>query len=133
MDFLEVLKEKLESLSFTPPIINIGSYNTGKNSVAIRPTPSSIDTRFLDEGKIYPYTFQLLVHHSDNFQANTMIHLLMQELDGLGKDYLLSKNGSFQQLSIWNYTTPNHVEVTSHGDLWTALFEAELYIEGNEA
>lgn len=132
MDFLDKLKDKLESLTITPPVIEIGSYRTNVNSVAIRPAPSSINSRYLNKDKIYPYSFQILVHHSDNFAGNMTTENIVQELDNKEAGYVISDNNSFDLISIVVTTTTNHVEVTEHGNLWTAIFQAELYIKGDE-
>jgi Bacteriophage minor capsid protein len=130
MDFLDRLKEYQESLSFTPSIIEIGSYKEDGNSVAIRPSPSNIGTRYMEEGKIYPFSFQMLVHHESNTFAYDVINQLTSRLDNLDPGAITSSNGSFDLVSLQCTTTPNFVQKTSYGVLWTAIYEAELYIQG---
>jgi hypothetical protein len=126
MDFLEVLKADMEALPFTPSSIEIGMYNEDGNSVSIRPAPSNIDVRDMAQGKIYPFNFQILSHNKNNLTAYQLLQNLVTEYDL--KKTLTSTDNSFAVLSIKCTTTPNFVESTTYGALWTALFEAELYI-----
>jgi hypothetical protein len=126
MDFLKVLKTDMEALTFTPPVIEIGQYNEDGNSLSIRPAPSNIDTRDMAKGKIYPFLFQILSHHKNNLTAYEILQDLVTEYDL--KKTLTSTDNSFAVLSIKCTTTPNFVESTTYGALWTAIFEAELYI-----
>lgn len=128
MDFVERLKEHMEGLSFTPSVIQIGAHNKDGDSIAIRPSPSNIDTRDMGHGKIYPFSFQVLVHNKNNHLGYTNTMKLMTEYDMPTGINIVSDDGTFVLISIRNTTTPNHVEETSYGTLWTAVFEAELYI-----
>ncbi|CDQ41507.1 hypothetical protein [Virgibacillus salexigens] len=128
MDFLHALKSFTETLSFTPPTIGIGMYNQDGNSIAIRPSPANINERYMEEGLIYPFSFQLLVHHQDNLEGYDMINRLMSEYENLSNGAITSRDGSFHLVSFQCTTTPNFVQKTSYGVLWTALFEAELYV-----
>ncbi|NIK12872.1 phage tail terminator protein [Alkalibacillus almallahensis] len=130
MDFLNQVKAHMESLSFTPSIIQIGLYIEDGDSVAIRPSPNTIDDRYMDEGKIYPFSFQVLVHHQRNAEAYSMIEKLLSEYDNLSNGAVTSSDGSFNLVSIQCTNTPNFVQKTSFGVLWTCQFEAELHIKG---
>lgn len=130
MDFLLRLKDHMESLPFTPPTIGIGLYSEDGDSVAIRPSPSNINDRYMEQGKIYPFSFQLLVHHKDNLFAYETAENILSTYDNLASDAIASSNGSFELVSVYCTTTPNFVQKTSYGVLWTAMFEAELYIKG---
>lgn len=129
MDFLDRLKEYTEGLNITPPVIQIGVYNTNGNSVAIRPAPSNINERYMSKGKIYPFSFQILVHHSDNLIGYNTIESLLSAYENLSNGAITSSDGSFNLVSVQCTTTPNFVEKTSFGVLWTAIFNAELYID----
>lgn len=132
IDFLERLKEFTEGLSYTPSTIEIGLYKENGNSIAIRPSPSSINVRYMEKGKIYPYNFQLLVHMdgSNNLVAYQTAQKLVSEYENLNSGAITSSDGSFDLVTMQCTTTPNFVEKTSFGVLWTALFNAELYIKG---
>lgn len=130
MDFLDRLKEYLEGLSFTPATINIGLYQADGDDIAIRPSPSNISERHIDKGKIYPFAFQVLVHHKNNLTGYQTSQDLLSKLDNLASDAIISSNNSFAMVSFHCTTSPRFVEKTSHGVLWTASYEAELYIIG---
>lgn len=131
MDFLERLKKHTEDLSYAPDTILIGAYNEDSNSIAIRPTPNSIDTRYMSKGKIYPFSFQILVHHENNLTAYTISQQLLKEYEELTTS-IVSTNDSYTLLTIKCTTLPNVVEKTDFGTLWTAIYEAELYIKGGQ-
>lgn len=131
MDFLERLKEHIESLLYTPPIISIGMYNKDANSIALRPSPSSINHRDMGKGKVYPFNFQMLIHHENNLQAYNIGQKLLEDLEK-SSDQVTSSNNSYEVITIRNTTAPNFVEETSYGSLWTLIFEAELYIKGGQ-
>lgn len=132
MDFLDRLKSHIESLSFTPSTIDIGLYQEDGDSLAIRPAPSTIDERYMERGKIYPYSFQVLSHNRNNYTAYQTTEELVSRLDNLDARAIASSDGSFVLVSMQCTTTPNFVEKTSYGVLWTAMFEADLYIGGNQ-
>lgn len=127
MDFIERLKEHIEDKQYTPQTISIGLYNKNGDSIGLIQSPSSIDERYMERGKIYPFNFQLLVHHINNYIAYQTIQKLFLDLDNLNDIY--SRDNSFKLLEIKCTTTPNFVEETNHGVLYTSMFEAELYIE----
>jgi len=130
MDFLERLIEYVEGLSFMPSNIKIGLFDENGNSVAIRPTPSTINERYVEKSKIYPYSFQVLVHNKSNVFAYEVSQKLLGVLDTLDKELIQSSNNSFELLSIRCTTTPNFVQKTGYGYLWTMMFEAELFVKG---
>jgi hypothetical protein len=130
LDFLSRLKEHMEGFIFTPSIIEIGMQKIDGNSVAIRPSPSNIDTRNMDKGKIYPFNFQVLSHHSESFKAYDLINRIFEEYDLPKTDLIIrSSNDSYELISCMCTSTPSYVETTNHGALWSAVFQAELYIK----
>lgn len=132
MDFLEVLKEKLESLSFTPRIIAIGKYNQNENSMSIVPSPANIDEKYMDKGKIYPFAFDLHVHNKNNLLGYQSSQELMKLLTNANAQTFESKTGSYTLVTLGSLVTPSYVDETQYGVLWTASYEAELYIRGDE-
>ena len=128
MDFLERLKEYTESLNFTPSVVSIGLYNESGNSVAIRPAPSNVSDRDFEKGKSYNFSFQVLVHHKDNLFAYKMMDQLFHEYENLEKGAITSSDGSFNLVTVECTTTPSFIQKTSFGVLYTAIFNAELYI-----
>lgn len=132
MDFLQMLKRKVESFSYTPPVALIGAYDTSRDSIALRPTPSDMQTRYINDDKVYPYSFQILVHHKNSMSAYDLAMKLQNEFEKSKKDFIKSDDNSFTLINISVTTTVNHVERTGYGDLWTAIFVAELIIKGDD-
>lgn len=130
MDFLERLIEYVEGLSFMPSNIKIGLFDENGNSVAIRPMPSAINERYVEQSKIYPYSFQVLVHNKSNLMAYEVSQKLLSVLDMIDEGLIQSSNNSFDLVSIKCTTPPNFVEKTGYGYLWTMMFEAELFVKG---
>ncbi|GAQ18034.1 minor capsid protein from bacteriophage [Oceanobacillus picturae] len=128
MDFLHALKGFTEGLAYTPSTVGIGLYQENQNSIALRPSPANINERYMEKSKIYPFNFQLLVHHNDNMAAYEMIERLQTEYENLSNEAITSSDGSFHLVSFQCTTTPNFVQKTGYGTLWTAIFTAELYV-----
>lgn len=130
MDFLHRLKEFTQNLEVTPPVIRIGSHTNTPVSVAIRPSPSAPIDRHLDRGKVYPFAFQLLVFDTNHFTCYELIQAITKEYESLSTRSIVSSDNSFSLISFQCTTVPNHVEDRNEGVLYSALFEAELYIQG---
>lgn len=131
MDFLERLKEYIELREYTPQTILIGSHDN-KDSVAIRPTPGAIDERYMEAGKIYDFNFQVLCHSRNNLLGYETINKLTSDFENLRANDIISETDTFTLVTMSCQTTPNYVEETNHGVLWTAIFTAELYIRGGK-
>lgn len=82
----------------------------------------------MTKGKIYPFSFQILVHNKDNMFAYDTINRLFSQYENLSNGAITSSDASFTLVSMQCTTTPNFVQKTSFGVLWTAIFEAELLI-----
>lgn len=130
MDFLDRLIEYLEGLMYMPSIIKVGLYDENKNSVAIRPTPSNLNDRDLEGAKTYNFSFQVLAHNKINQIAYHTLQQLLDDLDMLDREAIESENDTFELVVIYCTTTPNFVQKTGYGYLWTAMFEAELFLKG---
>ena len=128
LDFLDRLKEFLEGSISIPTPISIGTYKENGHDIAIRPSPSNIDIRYMNKNKVYAFGFQILVHHRENITAYREIERIRATLEDLSSDSITSNNGSFELISMQCTTTPNYVQKTNHGVLWTALFVAEIHI-----
>lgn len=130
MDFLDRLIDYLSN-SLPMPTIKVGLYEENGQSVAIRPMPSAINERYIEKSKVYPYAFQVLVHNKSNAAARMTAQQFFDELDFMDKTKIESGNESFELLAVRCTTTPNFVQKTSYGHLWTVSFEAELYLRGD--
>jgi len=129
VDFQDRLKENLEGLSYTPPKIRIGLFDKDRNSISIKPIPSSGIGRYI-KGKTYNYSFQLNVHYESNYTAYETIMKLYKHLEEVALKEIISKDNSFALINIECTTVPNFVQETEYGTLYTAIFNAELYIQG---
>jgi len=127
LDFLERLKEFLESLDTFVDHIAVGVLSDG-NSIAFRPIPAQPPIKYLDGRKSLSYGFQVLVRHSDQLKAIQTIESISQTLDDLPKGAIKSENNSFAFLFCSISTPTNYVEQDSSGWVYTALFSANLSI-----
>lgn len=121
-EFLNKLRQKTEQQlnlfsSISPMMLG------DKESIAIRPTPSSNDTWQLDRAYTYNFSLQLLVKHQNWVIAWETISAINQFWNGATKDDL-----NIPELTILETTTnPNWVEKDNHNyHIFTALFNAEL-------
>src|SRR5690606_40933139 len=97
------------------------------NSIAIRPTPGSMPSGYLNGERLRPYSFQVLAQHTN---PQTAYHTLEQIADLLdATDAGISGDG-YVMVRCELYTAPNFVEITDQGlHIYAALFEAELVME----
>ena len=129
MDFLNRLKEYLEGLPFTPSVIRIGTFDENTDSIALRLSPGSINDRDLESGKVYNFSFQILVHKKNHLVAYETIMKIMNELDNIDKSKINTDESKYYLILIECTTTPNYVQKTNYGELYTAIFNAELYVK----
>src|SRR5690554_8053577 len=123
MNFLDKLVDHIESSLTLYSSIRVGMLGT-ENSIAIRPTPGSMPSGYLNGGRLRPFSFQLLTQHSDPQTAYYTLEEIADLLDATDADI----NGEgYVMVRCEPYTAPTLVEVTDHGPpLYTALFEAPL-------
>ena len=125
MDLLDRVMDYLESnvnlnASITPALLGSGS------SIALRLTPGSINTRFI-EGFNADIGFQILAQDANHLRCIGVIEDIFRALEGLSKNDLVSQNNSFKLVSLKCTTLPNFVEKTEKGlFVYTALFSAEI-------
>ena len=126
MNFLDKLVDHIESSLTMYSPIRVGMLGTG-NSIAIRPTPGSMPSGYLNGGRLRPFSFQVLTQHSDPQTAYYTLEEIADLLDAT--DASISGEG-YVMVRCELYTAPNFVEVTDQGlHIYTALFEAELLKE----
>lgn len=126
MDFLSKVKEYLESnLVLSAPIMT-PLLSSDSSSIAIRQTPSSVNSRYAS-GKTYDLGFQVLVKDSSNPKAYNNCYAIYQALDGLSNGAIQSSDGSYIFVKCECSTLPNFVEKDEQNNyIYTALFTAEL-------
>lgn len=118
MDYLET------NVGLNAPIVN-GLLGKG-SSVAIRLTPGSINTRFI-QGFNANVNFQILVQDKNHIKTVKVVEDIFRALEGLSKNDLVSSDNSFKLVSLKCTTLPNFVEKTEKGlFVYTALFSAEI-------
>lgn len=129
MDFLNSAKQYIEqNMTLFRSPISAGLLRDG-DDIAIRPTPSTPPTRYMEGSKTINFQFQILVQHASNRIAYDTCQSIEMYLDGLQKGAIASSDGSFTFNKCEVYTTTNFVEKTSKGHIYTAMFQAELLIE----
>lgn len=129
MDFLDRILDYIESSVPLYDSFSVGTLKDG-NSVAVRPTPTSISTRYVEGSKIYPYGFQVLTKHKNMLTAYKAIQDVTEAIDGLTNGAITSSDGSFVFDKCEATTLPNWVEKDTQGyTIYTAIFQAELYKE----
>lgn len=136
MDFLKQMKKYIETnipIFKTP--LSVGDLTDGEitgNDIAIIPIPGTPPTKNLDSGKNYVFAFQILVRHEKGSLSYSTCQLIADYLDGLSNGAVTSADGSFVFVTCDLYVTPNFVERTKWGDIYTAMFRAELDILRSE-
>jgi len=126
MNFLGKLVDHIESSLTLYSPIRVGMLGAG-NSIAIRPTPGSMPSGYLNGDRLRPFSFQVLTQHADPQVAYYALEDIADLLDATDVD--ISGEG-YVMVRCELYTAPNFVEVTERGfHIYTALFEAELLKE----
>jgi hypothetical protein len=128
LDFLFRLQDYLNA-KLNKPIL-IGVLGADSPSIAIRQTPSSVRSRYVDKGKTFEYSFQVLMKDkSANGHLNVIntMNTIFNLLDGLPKGEIVSSNDSFTFVTCECYTLPNMIEKSGKDEYtYTAIFTAEL-------
>ncbi|MEM5012066.1 minor capsid protein [Niallia taxi] len=128
MDFLDRMLDKLEADVKLFTFVKRGLLAEG-NSIAVRSTPTPPNVRYLNNDKLDNYGFQFLVRHKDVLIAENTIQTIYEYLDN--KQDVESQDGSFTLVKIDVSTMPNWVGMSGRNEYeYTALFQAELYING---
>ncbi|MBB6446458.1 minor capsid protein [Bacillus benzoevorans] len=128
MDFLARVKDYLTANVALNAPIDTPLLSANSSSIAIRQTPSAVNSRYVD-GKTLNFSFQVLVKDISNIKAYNTIQAIFTALDGLLKGSIVSNDGSFIFVKCECSTLPNFVE--QDGKLcyiYTAIFTAELSI-----
>lgn len=105
-------------------IVQKGVLNERESAVSVRPTPSSMVSRYV-KGKTFEYAFQVTVKDRDVGVAEQVINDITDVLDGLGNEAITIDRYKLIRCEV--STFPNFVEKTNHGEyVYTAIFVAEL-------
>lgn len=129
MDFIDQAKTYIKQrVPLFTPFIKVGILGDG-NSIAIRKTPGAPPERYLEGSKTIMYPFQVLVQHKSNKTSYETTQAIEDALDGLTNGAIVSNDGSFIFNKCDVYSTTNFVEKNSKSYMYTAMFQAELFIE----
>lgn len=101
-----------------------GVLSEEESAVSIRPTPSSIATRY-SIGKVFEFAFQITVKDTDDRVARGVINRITEAMDGLGNEAITFDHQKLIRCEV--STSPNFIEKTERGEyIYTAIFVAEL-------
>ncbi|MED1302909.1 minor capsid protein [Bacillus thuringiensis] len=122
------------SIMFAPikvDLLDIGTNNTPKKSIAIRMTPSAPGEQYF-EGEIINKQFQVLVKSDNQLEVNNTIEAITRELNNVHRRVFNAIDGSYTLRRLNVYVEPNFVEKTAANEwIYTALFSTELETGGN--
>ncbi|SCM96380.1 Uncharacterized protein BWINRASL_03478 [Bacillus mycoides] len=109
-------------------LLDIGTNNTPKKSIAIRVTPSALGEQYF-KNEIINKQFQVLVKSDNQLEVNNTTEEIARELNNVHRRVFHAIDGPYT-LSLLNvYVEPNFVEKTAANEyVYTAIFKAELYI-----
>ncbi|CAI8882652.1 Minor capsid protein [Bacillus sp. IT-79MI2] len=118
------------SIMFAPvkvDLLDIGTNNTPKKSIAIRMTPSALGDQYFD-GELLNKQFQILVKSDNQLEVNNTAEAIARELNNVHRRVFNAIDGSYTLRRLNVYVEPNFVEKTAVNEfIYTALFSAELY------
>lgn len=118
-----------QSIMFAPvkvDLLDIGTNNTPKKSIAIRMTPSAPGEQYF-EGEIIKKQFQVLVKSDNQLEANNTIEAIARELNNANRRGFVGIDDTYVILRMNIYVEPSFVEKTTANEyIMTALFSAEL-------
>ncbi|HDR7795313.1 TPA: minor capsid protein [Bacillus luti] len=121
------------SIMFAPikvDLLDIGTNNKPKSSIAIRMTPSAPGEQYF-EGEIINKQFQMLVKSDNQLEVNNTTEAITRELNNVHRRIFDAIDGSYTLRRLNVYVEPNFVEKTSVNEfIYTALFSVELEAGG---
>lgn len=107
--------------------VYLGLLQSG-DSVALRTIPMPPNQKYLDNGRVMMYQFQVLVRHSYELASYELMQDIDLGLDNLTNCDIISIDDSFEFVKCDSISGTNFVERTADGSIYTALFRAELHI-----
>lgn len=129
MELMDRLIDVIESRVALNAAVQVGILSQEPKAVCFRLTPSTFREAYLDRGRVYRMSFQILVKDNDQQNAIRVINDITHVLDRLTEQDIALTEGRFVQCEV--YTLPNFVEKTEHDEyIYTALFNAEYERRG---
>ncbi|MDM5191132.1 minor capsid protein [Bacillus hominis] len=118
-----------KDIMFSPikvDLLDIGTNNKPKKSIAMRMTPSAPGEQYF-EGEIIKKQFQVLVKSDNQLEVNNTIEAIVRELNNVHRRVFYAIDGSYTLRRLNVYVEPNFVEKTAANEwIYTALFSVEL-------
>lgn len=112
-------------------LLDIGTNNKSKKSIAIRMTPSAPGEQYY-EGEIINKQFQLLVKSDNQLEVNNTTEAIARELNNVHRRVFQALDGSYTLRRLNVYVEPNFIEKSAVNEwIYTALFSVELEVGGN--
>lgn len=132
MGILDSIKKSIEqNVNLDCPTISIGILSKNPKDVCIRLVPNANKTAYLDKGKTYQISFQVLVKDPSQKGAIRIIHDITDYLDQLTSEDIIITDPKYKFIRCEVYTMPNFVEKTEKNEyIYTALFYAEYEWKG---
>ncbi|ODB74136.1 hypothetical protein A7310_17935 [Bacillus velezensis] len=129
MDFFDRMKEYIENniSLFQNPLSVGGLVKDNDISILAIPGPPSKKNMAMERG--YTFPFQILVRHRSQEKSYKTCQQISDHLDRLINGAIVSRDGSFEFVTCNMYTSPNIVETTPKGAIYTAMFQAEIYLK----
>jgi Bacteriophage minor capsid protein len=131
---MELLDKILDAITANVDLnapIKTGVLSNEPSAVCARLIPSNSRVAYMDNGRVYQMSFQVLVKDPDQQEAVRVLDEIIAFVDLLTHDDIVLENSRFRFIKCDVYTMPNFVEKTEHDEyVYTALFNAEYEMKG---
>ncbi|WP_199425758.1 minor capsid protein [Thermaerobacillus caldiproteolyticus] len=131
MELLDKLIDVIEANVQLNANIKVGILSQDPKAVTIRLLPNTLRAAYMDKGRAYRFSFQILVKDTDQMEAIRVINDITEFLDSLTSEDITLSDNRYKFIVCEVYTMPNFVEKTEHDEyIYTALFNAEYEKKG---
>lgn len=131
MELLDRLMDAIEANVQLNANIQVGILSKDPKAVAIRLLPNTLRDAYMDKGRSYRISFQILVKDKEQPEAIRVINDITEFLDSLTSEDIQLSDNRYKFIVCEVYTMPNFVEKTEHDEyIYTALFNAEYEMKG---
>jgi beta-glucosidase/6-phospho-beta-glucosidase/beta-galactosidase len=131
MELLDKIIDAIEANVDLNALIKVGILINEPSAVCVRLIPSNSRIAYMDNGRVYQMSFQVLVKDPNEQEAIRVLDEITYFIDRLTHDDITLTDSRFQFIQCNVYTMPNFVEKTEHDEyIYTALFNAEYEKKG---
>jgi beta-glucosidase/6-phospho-beta-glucosidase/beta-galactosidase len=131
MELLDRLIDAIKANVQLNANIKVGILSQNPKSIAIRLLPNTLREAYMDKGRAYRISFQVLVKDKSELEAVRVINDITEFLDSLTNEDITLSDNRYKFITCEVYTMPNFVEKTEHDEyIYTALFNAEYEKKG---